>query len=738
MKSVHEEPSLQYREQVQIYEYPNEINSPPEGIAVTLGDLHGNAAKFLHLLVREGIIDISENDYNRLIEIYKISNDNYNHHDFVGLLSHLQLKIPCPKLRLVGDDLADRGKNDTLTLEIFKRLDELGANMEVIASNHGIEFLKQYAYGLTGDLKTIYQGDWQHFGTSLHELRRDIEGKVISLHDVEKMIDNNYLPHLKMLSYQINSDNEITIYSHAPISNEKIKALAKIFSVPYNGSTVKELASTIDLINDKWLLLIKDRELLKDFFNKRVSHDAFDNFINDRYDALKSEPKSPYEVINVHGHVGTNDKLLNNIAGWNHQNLDNDLGKGNDEAKHDYCAYISKEPLLQLNVTLMNQDTSQIEEDNSLDNIDELALPDNNNALAQTDDRLQNYSEDILTNDIHFMSNTQSRIIDDEESGDDLLDEHDEEFLQNNSNSIDNKSQNNIKQLTEEEIQIMLAYRIGELCLRAVYDVNSKYSVEMENELIFFAKKCGVEIELVPDSMDSDDFSKDTCRWKYTVPENATVDPKNMGTKLANELLEIIPASPAGLNMRIEVQLLKSEVSKQIQQNRDNAFSLASNPPHVHNLNLKSLFHNVYQAKEQYIAEGRSTHKNSFDKIIKKIESYKNNDEMTAQEKYSAMVKYLENALVAQQASYNVVPSFFRAGKNFADRLQAGNKEFVYPRLLANILEKVYDDLPLMLRDNNDKTRNICSNIIENIQSASAKQNQLVINTNNQQKNGPQ
>src|SRR5437762_7646229 len=74
-----EEGGYQSRINVDIYQYPSEgeINSHPIENMVTVGDLHGNAAKFLHILIREDVVKLSKDDFDSFIEIYKYSDSNY-------------------------------------------------------------------------------------------------------------------------------------------------------------------------------------------------------------------------------------------------------------------------------------------------------------------------------------------------------------------------------------------------------------------------------------------------------------------------------------------------------------------------------------------------------------------------------------------------------------------------------------------------------------------------------------
>ncbi len=331
-----------------IYKYPDNINNYQTNDVVTIGDLHGNAAKFLHILIREGIVDIPKSDYEKFIEIYKTSRYGlYNLDELNNILSRVTLKTSAPRLRLIGDDLADRGNNDFLTLSLYQRLNQLNFKYEVIASNHGVEFLKQYAHGINQSLVLLYTDQNEFFGNSFYGLRYDILSKKVSADEVNTLIETNYLPHVCLLSYLIANEGEIAIYSHAPISQDKISEVAGVFGVEYKGNTVYELANTIDQINTKFANILSDKSQLDLFFKKTdwKNLGILDDFINDRYDkVMYSENKNipSYQVNNIHGHVGetTIDSKLNN---WSYENLDSDLGKTERIERHYYSAFISNE-----------------------------------------------------------------------------------------------------------------------------------------------------------------------------------------------------------------------------------------------------------------------------------------------------------------------------------------------------------------------------------------------------------
>jgi hypothetical protein len=369
-----EQDGYRLRKGLDIYQMPNEneINFHSEEDIVAIGDLHGNAAKFFHLLIREGILKTSKEDYDTFVDIYKYSDSLYlekheNHLFFLGILNRIEKTLACPKLCILGDDLCDRGKDDRLTLFKYKTLDQLGVEFDVIVSNHGMEFLKQYAYGFNGDdLKIHFQGRNHRFGNSLHALISAIDTKIVSEDEINNLIENNYLPHLKLLSYTIKSKDEIIIYSHAPINKAKIIVLSSILGVIPKFNTIKDMRATIDCINKAFSLIASNKISLKEFCDKWYCdlQSDFARFFWDSADKIEEENKNinnlllNYRVINLHGHIGKEPSPTNYLY-WEYINLDNGLGSKNisvykgglsqvDEGKiyediGSYPVYVAKE-----------------------------------------------------------------------------------------------------------------------------------------------------------------------------------------------------------------------------------------------------------------------------------------------------------------------------------------------------------------------------------------------------------
>jgi hypothetical protein len=206
---------------------------------------------------------------------------------------------------LIGDDLADRGKNDYLTLFVYTVLKNLNVNFEVIASNHNMEFIRQYAYGFKNDSKVIFAG--KEFFCSLTGMSEDIKRKLFDEESISNLIENSYLPYMKLLSYSV-QDNTITYFSHAPINRQRIRSLALQMNIEPMTNTIENLVKTIDAMNKKFSELLSDKESLFSFFeNEYENEGGMKSFVWGREEVGVEEDDEPvdFREINIHGHLGS-------------------------------------------------------------------------------------------------------------------------------------------------------------------------------------------------------------------------------------------------------------------------------------------------------------------------------------------------------------------------------------------------------------------------------------------------
>jgi len=319
------------------------INATPDTNAkIAFGDLDGNAIKFLYFLIHEGVLQLPAQNYDKLVEIYRTPTTELTKatlDEFSAIIRDAVVIKPSPKITFIGDDLADRGMNDLYTLKIFEKLSHGDINFEIITSNHGAQFLKQYAVGLDQENITLYTYNNHAYGNSLHNLQTLIKNSAttgVTLDEVDRIMTDIYLPRLKLFSYEKDNSGELNIYSHAPIDATKIKAVAKLFQVEFNDSTQDKLMQTIDKINQQFQLKVFNQD--KQFLEDLSVISQLEILVNDRYGELANNtlkhpenyPQRDYTVKNIHGHVGTEKPVADVSYSWKYVNLDGNLGKGNN------------------------------------------------------------------------------------------------------------------------------------------------------------------------------------------------------------------------------------------------------------------------------------------------------------------------------------------------------------------------------------------------------------------------
>jgi len=232
-------------------------------ITLTLPDLHGNALKLIDILENQNLLQFSSiNDKNRLLEIYgKPTNDltKKDIQEFSAILARCNIKNAV-ELRLIGDMLADRGRNDVFMLLVLEQLDKAEIPIEIIPSNHDSIFW--YAINLMVLKK---RKDYRPLLNSIAPGITDTQERSVVnfLHLYGKHIINDeeidrwmkiYLPKLNLFSYSIEGESPtFKLFSHAPVGCEAIEGAAKWLNLPYNKDTdkkdMKSLKEKIDEIN---------------------------------------------------------------------------------------------------------------------------------------------------------------------------------------------------------------------------------------------------------------------------------------------------------------------------------------------------------------------------------------------------------------------------------------------------------------------------------------------------------
>ncbi len=173
--------------------------------------------------------------------------------------------------RYIGDETGDRWLDDELMLEYFKRKLDGGYDYEILASNHGMEFLKVFF----NDFNIAFSVSQYR---SIYQLYSNISKKDdVYKEKIKDLVRKYYLPKLKALSYTLVLDekgktNGIVLHTHAPVPLNIIRKLASDYKVEYKDKTPEELAGTIDEINKQFVA-----ELGTHFFEEKYNTAGIDN-----------------------------------------------------------------------------------------------------------------------------------------------------------------------------------------------------------------------------------------------------------------------------------------------------------------------------------------------------------------------------------------------------------------------------------------------------------------------------
>ncbi len=230
---------------------------------VTVGDGHGNTLLLIFQLIKKGFMKLeSEKDYHRLTEIYKewtkkhlpdlakdretlakdrqkaINSVNKNSwktpkrkkkfdeyqkiiKEFTRILDRAtiidQTTVPDTPERLfrsIGDFVCDRGASDLFTLLTVFKIFPSDMKLEILHGNHDQEFLWFWANDFPPPNHFIKQN------VSYANLYDLIQNEVVDKETVNDLVENYFLPNLRLLSYSTNDEiKSASIFKHAPTSD---------------------------------------------------------------------------------------------------------------------------------------------------------------------------------------------------------------------------------------------------------------------------------------------------------------------------------------------------------------------------------------------------------------------------------------------------------------------------------------------------------------------------------------
>lgn len=252
---------------------------------------------------------------------------------FNEFMNNLEVTDRSMLVRLIGDELADRGSNDYFTLRVLDLLHENGVQVHTNISNHSNEFVSAYE-NLNFTSPGVVIGKQQ---PSFLALKLFVDNGLISKDEVDKLIERSYKPTLRAIDYAL-SDTGITLYTHAPVGFALIRLIADGLGVQYNDSTKEALATTIDQINRTFAVVVAENRVhklcdtrrisnLKDMTEQQIQEQPLVYLIWNRWNESKDTEEARPEIVNgyrcsyVHGHDDFTSRFEHVI------NLDTSCGK---------------------------------------------------------------------------------------------------------------------------------------------------------------------------------------------------------------------------------------------------------------------------------------------------------------------------------------------------------------------------------------------------------------------------
>ncbi len=171
---------------------------------------------------------------------------------FKEILARVKILDTKKIVLLLGDELFDRGRCDWNTKMLITHLRKNRMILRSLLSNHAVEALYNYLTK-NWDIDTpprLMRDDLPQFYDSAINEKVLLDLKLVSQEIIERLT-KNWVDTLNLITYS-RTESGITIYTHAPVGLETIKALAKKYNINYSDNTIEELCETIDEINYKF------------------------------------------------------------------------------------------------------------------------------------------------------------------------------------------------------------------------------------------------------------------------------------------------------------------------------------------------------------------------------------------------------------------------------------------------------------------------------------------------------
>ena len=265
------------------------IEVPQE--SVTFGDKHGNVLRKIYELILVGVLDVTNDQYNTLSNIYHRQTEFIEKKSIDALKTDIiafktiVTSLPVYQhLRVIdiGDLFADRGEQDVLMFILFLYLNKQKLSFSIHYSNHDDVMFRQYANSVTNNSPIVFKSEIGRDNISQDRSWINL-GKLIELHVISEESIKRYISelknHLTLLSSEL-IDDHLLIRSHAPIDLRHIDTLLAqmkiIFTTRKDETLVVATQRKIEAINNAFKKMVDDNDFKyfepdKNFFF-RISH----------------------------------------------------------------------------------------------------------------------------------------------------------------------------------------------------------------------------------------------------------------------------------------------------------------------------------------------------------------------------------------------------------------------------------------------------------------------------------
>lgn len=289
---------------INLEENPPRLVSNIKYTEATIGDLHANIIKLIHILVHVGIIELDHKTYKDLVQIYKNPSLTLSDLiDFQNILDkHIIVLNTNITIRLLGDCLFDRGRNDILFLKFLKFLTFHHVSYRIIFSNHDAEFLRLMINHPKSCPTELTQSNFcSTLSGSVHQLLHSVLEYIVSWEEVQSLYYHYYLPALTLIDYSVTNDNQdFHLYTHAPTTLLHLQEMAKSLNIAIDWVDIQSLMTSLNQLNETFAYLVFTKKIIE-FLN--YEHELFTFIWRRESDLEKSYvPPSNFAITYVFGH----------------------------------------------------------------------------------------------------------------------------------------------------------------------------------------------------------------------------------------------------------------------------------------------------------------------------------------------------------------------------------------------------------------------------------------------------